>query len=111
MATYYRIQRAHLDPKLLLDPAHQTSLSYCTDTERRGVSVCDSLEALAGYLAATGIPFTADDVVVGLDGDWSTDVPEDEHLGELLIHPTRIISVEPMTDRLDALIDAALENA
>lgn len=107
--SYYRIQDANLDPADLLDPANQTSLSYTTDTERAGVSVCDSIEALATYLAQAGVPFTTQHVVVTLTGTPSTDTPEDEHLGELLVHPTAILTVEPMTDRLADAIDAAYD--
>lgn len=105
--TYYRIQDADRDVALLLDPAHQTSTSYCTDTTRAGVSVMPTLEDLAGYLCQAGIPFDATSVVVAVRGYRADDEDEDAHLGALLIHPTEIVSVEPMTDRLADLIDIA----
>jgi hypothetical protein len=109
--TYYRIQDARIRVEDLLNPKHQTSVSYTTDTERSGVSVCDSLESLARYLANTGIPFTTDWVVIGVRGHLSPEDGEDARLGELLIYPTEIISVEPMTSRLAGLIDTAVDDA
>lgn len=105
--SYYRIQDAGRDVAALLDPAQQTSLSYSTDTERHGVSVCDSIEALATYLAQSGVEFTAQSVVVEVTGPLSDDTDEDANLGALLVLPTAILSVEPMTARLADLIDAA----
>lgn len=109
MTLYYRIQDAHLDVTNLLDAEQQTSLSYTHDTGRSGVSVCDSLEALAGYLVQAGVPFTVESVVVAVRGNLSVEDDEDAHLGALLVHPTEIVSVEPMTDRLADLIDTAYD--
>lgn len=109
MTVYYRIQHADRDVALLLDPAHQTSTSYTTGTERAGVSVCPSLEELAEYLAQAGVPFDATCVVVAVRGDLSRDDDEDADLGALLVHPTKIVSVEPMTDRLADLISEACD--
>lgn len=104
--SYYRIQDNNRPVEQLLDPEFQMSISYSTDTVRRGVSVCRSLEDLAAYLVASGVPFDRYSVVVEVEGDWSVDEDEDAHLGAELIHPTKIVSVAPMTDELEALIEA-----
>ena len=107
--SYYRIQSAGRDPQALLDPAQQTSVSYCDDTERHGVSVCDSIDELAAYLAQSGLPFDTDYVMVEVEGSWSEDTDEDAHLGARLVIPTAILSVEPITARLVAAIDVAYD--
>lgn len=106
-STYYRIQDADRDVADLLDPEQQYSISYVDDTERHGISVCDSLEDLADYLAHSGVPFDTTSVVVAVSGPLSEDEDEDADQGALLVIPERIVSVEPMTDRLADLIDAA----
>ena len=103
MTTAFRIQSASRDVSELLDPAQQVSVSYTTDTERAGVSGCESLESLAAYLVRAGVPFDVHSAVVTMRGPLSQD------LGEILIYPTEIVSVEPMTDRLADLIDAAAD--
>lgn len=110
--TYYRIQSADRDVELLLDPAAQTSEAWNGDESliRQGVSVCDSLEDLAQYLVTDGdaIPYGDGEwVVVELEGTLSTDTALDA--GETLIHPTRIVSVEPIEDQLLPLVDAAYD--
>lgn len=105
--SFYRIQS--YDPQSLLD-GPQTSLSYSTDTERAGKSVCLSLEDLAAYMAQTGCEIDWQNaLLVELDGEWSDDEDEDAHLGAYLIHPTKIIDVTPLddTDFYD-LVDAYL---
>lgn len=110
--TYYRIQSADRDVELLLDPAAQTSEAWNgrEDLTRTGVSVCESLEALAQYLVTdgSGIPYGAGEwVVVALEGTLSEDSPIDD--GEILIHPTRIVAVESIDTRLLPLVDAAYD--
>ena len=110
--TYYRIQSADRGVELLLDPTAQVSEAWSGNESltRRGVSVCDSLEDLAQYLVTdgSGIPFGDGEwVVVELEGTLSTDTPLDA--GETLIHPTRIVSVEPIDAQLLPLIDAAYD--
>ncbi len=111
LQTSYRIQSADRDVAELLNPQMQYSISYSDDSERHGVSVCDSIEDLAGYIAQTGIPFDTDYVVVEVAGESSDEVDEDAHLGARLVLPTEIISVEPITDRLLDMIDAAYDQA
>lgn len=110
--SYYRIQIAERDTADLLNPEFQTSLSYCDDEDvRNGISVCDSLEDLVGYLAQVGIPFDASYVVVELDGYQADDEDADANLGARLVIPTEIVSVTSITDQLLDLIDAAYEIA
>lgn len=114
--TYFRIQTADRNPADLLDPANQISYHWNNiDSEeytRNGVSVCDSRETLAAYLAKSGIPYGDGDwVIVELDGYYSDDEPYDAADGELLIHPTRIVSVNPMDDDFFELIAAAYDTA
>lgn len=110
--TYFRIQTADRDVTALLDPALQTSEHYNNQErdERVGVSVCESRQALAEYLAGSGIPFGAGEwVIVELAGPISDDTPYDGEYGELLIHPTEIVSVAPMDDDFFELIGAAYD--
>ena len=76
---------------------------------RVGVSVCDSIEELASYLAQVGIPFTDDCLLVELEGTWADDEDEDAHLGARLIIPTRIVSTELAGERLIDMIMAAYD--
>ena len=102
---FYRIQDSSRNVADLLNPALQVSRSYCTDRERAGVSVCWSLDDLAGYLAQTGLPFDESWTLVTLDGERSADTDEDADLGALLVHPAEIISTEPITARLWDMIE------
>jgi hypothetical protein len=106
---YYRIQTADRDVADLLDPSNWATAAWQTDDEQHGTSVCDSLEALAEYLATAGegIPYgTGVWVIVELDGDR---LPERGHDGEDLIEPHTIISVTPMGDEMFDLIGAAYD--
>lgn len=112
--TYYRIQTADRDVNDLLNPANHVSYHWNNiDNEqytRRGVSVCESREDLAAYLAGCGIPYGDGDwVIVELDGEISDDTPYDAEFGEVLIHPTEIVSVGPLDDEFFDLIGAAYD--
>lgn len=109
--SFFRVQSFTRRVEDLLDPEHQLSHSFCTDTVRSGVSVMGSLEDLAGYIAITGIPFTPEWVLVELDGDRSTEEDEDAEHGAILIHPTEIISVSELDDEFFDLLDAAFDTA
>lgn len=110
-STYYRIQSAGRDVADLLDPEMQYSISYADDSERHGVSVCDSVEQLAVYIAQAGIPFEADWALVEVEADTSNEADEDAGLGARLVLPTGIVSVEPVAERLLGMIDAAYDAA
>lgn len=109
--SFFRVQHPDRNTADLIDPEQQVSVSYCTDTVRQGVSVCRSVEELAAYLVQTGIPFDHTWVVVEVTGTRSADEDEDAELGALLVHPTEIISVAPITDQVWDLIDTYLEEA
>lgn len=107
MATGYRIQDfpAH---ELLDGP--QTSMSHNDYTERPGKSVCLTIEDLATYFAQAGVPLGDNPILVEVEGDWEMDVEdEDAHLGAHLIHPTRIISAEPVGEDFYNLVNAAYD--
>ncbi|GIG27277.1 MULTISPECIES: hypothetical protein [Cellulomonas] len=108
-ASYYRIQEACRPVAQLLDAEYQTSLSYCTGTERSGVSACRSVEDLATYLAISGMPWDPETfVLVEVDADLADVEDEDHDLGARLVIPTKIIAVTPVMDTgLLDLIDAA----
>lgn len=96
MSTGYRIQNAGHDATDLLDPEQQVSYHYSGDDDltRRGVSVCDSIEALAEYIAQTGIEIDPHhSVIVKVDGYHSDDEPVDAELGESLLIPTAVVEV------------------
>ena len=114
--TYYRIQTADRDVTAVLGTDNISGHwngSDNADYHRRGVSVCASREDLAAYLAQSGIPYGVGEwVIVSLDGDLSDDTPYDAEYGELLIHPTEIVSVSPMDsdDEFHELIAAAYDD-
>jgi hypothetical protein len=111
--SYYRVQSPDRNAADLLDATFQTSDAWHRDDlTRNGVSVCDSRETLAAYLAfaGSGIPYGSPGwVLVELDGTPSADQPLDAEYGELLVHPTRIISVAPIDDEFFDLIGAAYD--
>jgi hypothetical protein len=111
--TYFRIQTAGREITDLLDPTEQVSRAWHRDDlDRDGVSVCDSLETLAAYLASagSGIPYGAGEwVIVEVSGTPSCATPLDAEYGEMLVHPTEIVSVLPMDDAFFEMIAAAYE--
>ena len=94
--SYFRIQS--YDPQALLAPENWISLPYSGVEEdvRSGVSVCRSLEDLVKYFAGSGVPLG--DLLVEVDGYASDDTALDADQGEMLIFPTKIISVTPIDD-------------
>ena len=110
MSTWYRIQEADYAADALLDTDNQKSHSWGGDDIRDGVSVCDSREALADYLVQAGIPFGAGDWnLIELEGDRAEGEGLDASLGECLVRPTRIISVESIVESFLDDVDAAYE--
>lgn len=112
--TYYRIQTADRDPADLLAPENQVSYNWneidSPEYTRRGVSVCATLGDLARYLAGSGIPYGVGSwVIVELAGEISDDTPCDGESGEILIHPTEIVSVRPLADEMYEMIGAAYD--
>jgi hypothetical protein len=111
--SFYRVQPADRDTAELLDPTHQFSHAWSNApwATREGVSVCDSVEDLAMYLAthlASGIPLSSDGwVIVELDGDVIPGSQPNEPEFESLIRPTAIVSVRPVDDEFMAQIAQA----
>ncbi len=112
--TFFRIQTADRDVNELLDPGYQFSHAYngAQRNTRPGVSVCASLEDLAEYLVS-GLAGAlqvrnGDWVIVEVEGSESGASPVDPEY-ELLVRPTRIVSVTPAGDDFYALMDAAEE--
>src|SRR5690606_36045000 len=70
---------------------------HLVEDVRHGVSVCSDEEALVDYLAYTGADFT-DTVLVELEGEYADEEGHDAELGEILIFPSRIVSVRPVDD-------------
>src|SRR5690606_15711415 len=68
-------------------------------------SVCRDEEALVDYLAHTGADFT-DTVLVQLEGEYADEDGHDAELGEILIFPSRIVSVRPVDDENIAAVAA-----
>lgn len=110
---YYRIQSQ--DRPNILDPQNQISYSWNDqgDDERAriGVSVCDSREELAEYIAQSGIPFEDSWEILEVEGQPSEDEDEDAHLGARLIIPERIVSRESLADGFAEEILDAYESA
>ena len=79
---------------------------------RHGISACESLEALAAYLAGpgSGIPYGSGEwVIVEMAGPVSGDSALDAEDGEFLILPERIVSVRPLDDEFFDMIGAAYD--
>ena len=115
MTTYFRVQPGN-DPSYLLDPEAQVSEQWGGTDTREGVSVCESREDLAIYLATAGqgIPYGSGGwVLVELEGDELAQRGLDWEHGEILVRPTRIVAVtsldddEEMWDMISAAYDAA----
>lgn len=109
MRTFFRIQPA--DRPNILNPENQTSTSWndCGDDDRvrNGISVCDSREELAEYLAQVGIPFQDSWELLEITGTYSEDEDEDAHMGCSLIYPEEIISRETIGDSfIEEIMDA-----
>lgn len=110
MTTYFRIQSADRDVAELLDPEH---VSYSWDDEAvsdLGVSTCESIEALAAYVARTGIPCGLGEwVIVEVAGD-NLGLGRDGRYGEFLIAVDEIVSVRPLDDDFFELVGVAYDN-
>lgn len=111
MASYFRIQSADRDPRDLLNPENWfTSKWGDEDLIQAGVSVCDSRESLARYLAGTGIPFGLGEWnLIELAGDVRDERGHDAEYGEILINPTEIVAYAPLDDEFYALVSAAFD--
>lgn len=114
--SYFRVQTADRDVNDLLDPEFQHSHHWNNIESERyvqtGISVCETIEDLAAYLAVSGIPIGNGDewVLVEIDGYESDDQPYDADSGELLVHPTEIIGVYEMTDEFYEMISDAYDS-
>jgi hypothetical protein len=111
--TFYRVQSADRDTAELLDPTGQFSRTWGAGRTNVGVSVCDTLEDLAEYLAShlgCGIPVQAATwVIVELSGNVIPgSAPVDPEFESLII-PTEIVRVRPVDDEFMAMIAKAAE--
>jgi len=68
-------------------------------TRRRGIAVFPSRAGLYRYLAERGAE-VGDRVMVELEGELSDDGDLDADAGALLLHPTRIVAVQPFDQEL-----------
>jgi hypothetical protein len=115
--TGYRVQPGNRPTDTLLHAEAQISSAWHRDDlDRSGISVCESRQALAGYLATVGegIPYGSGGwVLVELEGTESDDTPLDAEHGEILLHPTRIVSVTSLDDDTEMwdMIGAAYDTA
>lgn len=105
--TFYRIQPADRDAQLLLDERTWQSRNWNDEwaTPRHGVSVCDDIDTLIDYFRTAGGYVDEDMALVTLHGYIADDQDEDHENGAILIHPTRIVSVEPLSADIIARID------
>ncbi len=114
MQRYYRVQPSDRD---IMD-GPQISRAWHRDeteaqpTDREGVSACCSLEELAEYLATRGdgIPYGLPGwMLVCFVGDLSLEQPLDFEQGEVLVHPTDIVTCELIPDSFFAMIGEAYD--
>lgn len=100
--THYRVQPGDRPVETLLATEAQISSAWHRDDlDRSGISVCESRQELAGYLATVGegIPYGQGGwVLVELEGAESGDTPLDAEHGEILIHPTRIVAITSLDE-------------
>ncbi|UTN92950.1 hypothetical protein SEA_FINKLE_31 [Gordonia phage Finkle] len=113
MSSWYRIQEAGYEAADLLIADNQISRPWGGDEDRdsrEGISVCGSREELAEYLVQAAIPFGAGEWnLIELEGQMSGNSAVDAELGEYLVYPTAIISVENINDGFLDEIDAAAD--
>lgn len=107
--TYFRVQSGDRQASDLLDPGYQFSHAWngVAAHSREGVSVCDSVEELALYLAShlgNGIPVDETWNIVELEGDRIEGAAVVDPEFESLVRPTRIVSVQPCGAEFMALI-------
>lgn len=105
----YRLQDASRDPADLLDPEQQYSfpMSNADEEVRHGVSGCESLAALAAYIATHAIEMDVPALVM-IEGPESEDAPVDAADGEVLLLPTLaevIADDEAFFDLVSDLVD------
>lgn len=113
MTRYYRVQSADRDLAELLDPGYQFSHAWSNAPwhTREGVSVCDSVDDLALYLAshlgaAIGAAVRCGDwVIVEVEADLIAGAAPLDPEFESLVRPTAILSVRPVDAEFLALID------
>jgi hypothetical protein len=72
-------------------------------TKRRGIAVFPSRAGLYRYLAERDAN-VGDRVMVELEGELSEDGDLDADAGALLLHPTRVVAVQPFDEQLIASI-------
>jgi hypothetical protein len=98
--TFYRIQPAHRDAADLLDKTTWQSRNWSDawSEPQYGVSVCDSIDSLVQYFRRAGGYVDDSMVIVELVGYRSYEQDEDHEAGAILVFPTRIVSVTPVSD-------------
>lgn len=108
MTTYFRVQSADRDVNDLLDPGYQFSHAWNGAQVREGVSVCESRDDLALYLASgvgNGIPVQEGTwVIVELEGETIPGAKPVDPEFEDLVRPTAIVGVRPVDAEFIAMI-------
>lgn len=112
MRTYFRVQSADRDVNELLDPEYQFSHAWSGigRHDRVGVSVCDSIDDLALYLAShlgCGLPVREGWVIVELVGDPVEDARPVDPEFETLVRPTAIVNVTAVDEAFMAKVAQA----
>ncbi|UWZ37469.1 hypothetical protein Drose_04090 [Dactylosporangium roseum] len=106
--TYFRVQSGDRDVNDLLDPGCQFSHPWSGGGRSQvGVSVCDSIDDLALYLAShlgCGIPVREGWVIVEVEADLIPGARPVDPEFETLVRPTAIVSVRPVDAEFLALI-------
>lgn len=87
------------------DDSDPAVIDDCTDCDgsgevenvRQGVSAVGSLDDLYAYIRISGA-WPYDCVIVEMSATRSDDIAEDAEIGEVLVHPTTILSVTDVTE-------------
>lgn len=97
--TYTRIQDRSWGTDELFTAGRQSNdMGWNESNARTGVSVCEDLDALMDYYVQAPIEIGSDPVIITLEGELAEDQPLDADLGEYLIIPTRVVSIESAED-------------
>lgn len=80
------------------------------ETTRNGLSTTLGMEDLVSYFANRHANFKGSYLVI-LEGEVSEDTPYEDHAGEVLIHPSRVVSCQPVekTSFLNDLVEYEAE--
>lgn len=109
--SFYRIHNLDYIENLLVPEAQVSDTAAATEeTQRRGVSACESIWELAAYFSISSLAIS-NETLVKMTGTVSDDQPLDKEYGEVLIFPETydILDID-FYEIISPLVDAVWEN-